>query len=135
MSQENVDVVRRYIEAFNQGDFAAAMAAYADDVVLVVDEGVVPTNAGTFAGRAEVGDWFADWFRSFARGYRLQIEEVRSVDDRVFMVGHHSGRGRSSGAVLNWSVAYAFTVEAGKIARLELYAARATALKAVGLEE
>ena len=58
MSQENVDVVRRYIEAFNQGDFAAAMAAYADDVVLVVDEGVVPTNAGTFAGRAEVGDWF-----------------------------------------------------------------------------
>jgi hypothetical protein len=60
ISQESVEAVRRFIEATNQRDFAAAMDAYADDVVLVVDEGIAPTNAGTFSGRKAVGNRFAD---------------------------------------------------------------------------
>ena len=55
MSQENVAVVGSYFDAVNRGDFAAAMAPYADVVVLVVDERVVPTNAGVFTGRGAVG--------------------------------------------------------------------------------
>ena len=67
------------------------------------------------------------------KGYRFQIEEMQEVGERVFTVAHHSGRGRSSGVALDWSLAYAFTIHAGKIARL--YATRADALKAVGLSE
>jgi ketosteroid isomerase-like protein len=135
VSQENLDVVRRYFDATNRGDFSSAMAAYAEHVVLVIGDSVVPTNAGTFTGHEAVGEWFADWFRSFARGYRFQIEEMQEVGERVFMVAHHSGRGRSSGVALDWSLAYAFTIHGGKIARLEVYATRAEALKAVGLAE
>ena len=75
MSQSNEEAVKRYFDAVNRGDFAAAMAAYADDVVLVIDDRAIPTNAGTFTGREKVGEWFADWFRSFARGYQFRIEE------------------------------------------------------------
>jgi ketosteroid isomerase-like protein len=133
--QEHVDVVRRYFEATNRGDFPEAMAAYADDVVLVVDDAAIPTNAGTFTGREAVGNWFADWFRSFARGYRFTIEELRSVGERVFLVAHHDGRGRSSAIAIDWSLGYVFTVSNGKITRLELYSGRADAVKAVGLQE
>src|SRR5690349_17448428 len=109
------------------------MEAYADDVVLVIDDRAVPTNAGTFKGREAVGEWFGDWFRSFARGYRFRIEETRSAGERVFLVAHHDGRGRSSGIAIAWSLGYAFTIQEGKIARLELYEGRADALKAAGV--
>ena len=36
MSQENVEVVPYYFAATNEGDFAAAMTFYADDIELVV---------------------------------------------------------------------------------------------------
>lgn len=72
-------------------------------------------------------------FRSFARGYRFEIEEIDSVGGRVFMVASHHGRGHVSGIAIDWTVAYAFGIEDEKIARLELYAARSEARKAVGL--
>jgi len=114
MSQENVDVVRRYFDAPNRGDFRSAMASCADDVVLVIDDGAIPTNAGTFTGREAVGEWFADWFRSFVRGYRFRIEEVQSAGERVFLVAHHDGRGRSSGVAIDWTLAYAFTIQGAR---------------------
>jgi ketosteroid isomerase-like protein len=134
MSQENVEVVRRYFEAVNRGDFAAAMAAYTDDVVLVIDERAVPVNAGVFAGRAAVGDWFGDWFRSFERGYQFRVAEMRTIGDRVLTSARHQGRGRASGVDLQWTLAYVFAFDAGKINRLELFADQGDALKAAGLE-
>jgi ketosteroid isomerase-like protein len=135
MSQENADVVVGYFEAANRGDFRAAMAAYTDDVVLVIDDRAIPTGAGTFSGREAVGEWLADWFRSFARGYRFEVEETRSVGAHVVAVARHDGHGRSSGVAIDWTLGYAFTITEGKISRLELYQGRAEAFEAVGLEE
>jgi ketosteroid isomerase-like protein len=135
VSQENVETIERYFDAVNRGDFAEAMSAYADDVVLVVDERIVPTNAGVFSGRDAVGEWFGDWFRSFARGYQFDIHEMRPAGERVFVAVRHRGRGRSSGVAIDWNVGLAFAVNAGKIVRLELFSDRSGALKAVGLEE
>lgn len=131
MSEGNVQVVQRYFESTNRGDFAAAMTAYADDVVLVIDGDAIPTAAGTFTGRQAVGDWFADWFRSFARGYQFRVEEARSFGERVLVVARHDARGRASGAAMEWTLAYAFTIRDGKIARLELYRDRVAAIKAM----
>lgn len=127
-------MVVKYFEATNRGDFGSAMAAYADDVVLVIDHGAIPTNAGTFSGREAVGEWFADWFRSFARGYRFEVQETRSAGERVAVVARHDGHGRTSGVAIGWTLGYAFTIDAGKIARLEVYHGRAEALGAIGLE-
>jgi ketosteroid isomerase-like protein len=111
------------------------MATCADDVVLVVDERVVHLNAGVFTGRDAVGDWFADWFRSFASGYQFHIQEMRPIGKRVFLVLRHRGRGRSSGVDLEWSTAYVYAIKAGKIARIELFSDLSDALKAVGPEK
>jgi ketosteroid isomerase-like protein len=135
VSQESIGVVLRYFEATNRGDFPSAMAAYADDVVLVIDEDAIPTNAGTFTGREAVGQWFGDWFRSFARGYRFSVEEMQSVGDRVVLVAHHHAHGRSSGLALDWSAGLTFTIRADKITRLEIYRGLDEALEAAGIEE
>jgi ketosteroid isomerase-like protein len=135
MSQENVEIVRRLFDATNLRDFTEAMNLYDEGVVLVVDASVLPTSAGKFCGRDAVGSWFADWFRSFGADYRFDIEEARAVGERVLVVARHYGRGRASGVALDWSVAYACSVSSGRIVRIEMYADRAEAVKAVGLEE
>jgi ketosteroid isomerase-like protein len=127
---ENTELVRGYFDAASRGDFAAAMAAYSPDVVLVVPDNVVAAKAGTVMGRDAVGEWFGDWFRSFARGYRFGIEELRPVDERVVAVVRHSGTGRASGVPMDWSIAYVFTIRDAGIARLELFDSLEAALLA-----
>jgi ketosteroid isomerase-like protein len=130
--QANVEIVREYFAATNRRDFASAMDAYGEDVVLIV-RGLLPD--GTFSGREAVGRWFGDWFSAFGPGYHFDLEEVRGVGERVFATASHRGSGRLSGVPVGSFTAYAFTVRAGKITRVELYADRADALSAVGLNE
>jgi ketosteroid isomerase-like protein len=132
MSQENVAMVRAQFEATNQRDFAAVMDAYDENVVLVVN-GLFPS--GTFLGREAVGGWFGDWFSAFGNDYHFDVEEARAVGEQVLITASHHGSGRASGAAVAGTTAYAYTVTAGKIARVEIYNDRADALQAVGLEE
>jgi uncharacterized protein len=134
VSQENVEIVRDQFEAMNRRDWAAVMAPYDEEVVLVVHEGVGP-ETGIFRGREAVGRWFGEWFLAFGKDYRFELEEARAVGDRVLTLARHHGHGRSSGAEVEMVNAHVFTLRAGKVVRLELYASHTTALKAVGLEE
>ena len=79
--------------------------------------------------------WFGEWFLAFDKDYRFEVEEARSVGDRVLTVARHHGHGRSSGAEVEWANAHVFSVRGGKIVQLELYGSRTEALKAGGLEE
>ena len=134
MSRENLEVVRLQIEAANRRDWAAVMSAYDEDVVLVASTSVGP-DAGVMCGREAVGTWWGDWFRSFGKDYTFDVEDLRSIGDRVLCVARHRGHGRASGVEVEWSTAYVYTVRVAKIVRIELYASRAEALKAAGLEE
>src|SRR5271166_146252 len=135
MSQENVDIVQAHFDATTRRDFTLALDAFDEDVLLVVEAGLVPTAAGAFHGRGAVGEWFGDWLRSFAEDYRFEIDDIRSIGEQVFVVARHHGRGRASGIELDWSVAYVYTVRTAKIVRVELFRDQETALEAVGLAE
>ena len=130
MAAADVETVRSYFDATNEGDFARAMSYYADDVELVVP-GDVFLERGTFKGKDAVGQWFGNWFRAFQRGYQFNLEEARDLGDTVLVVAHHQGRGRTSGIEVRSSIAYLFRVRDGEIARLELFPDRAAALDAV----
>jgi len=134
MSQENVDLVREIYERINRRDWAAILAAFDEEVVLVVHESVGP-DAGIFRGPEAVGRWFGDWFLAFGKDYRFEVEEARSVGERVFVVARHHGNGRSSGAEVEQVNAQVLSLRDGKVAQLELYGSRTEALKVVGLEE
>ena len=91
--------------------------------------------APAMAGREAVGRWFGDWFRAFGKDYRFDVEETRSVRDRVLAVVRHRGHGRSSGVAVEQTTMNLYTLRGAKVARVEVYSERADALKAVGLEE
>ncbi|HTA34547.1 MAG TPA: nuclear transport factor 2 family protein [Solirubrobacteraceae bacterium] len=133
ISPENI--VRGLFEAASRRDFGTALDAFDQNVVMVVVPDAFPTAAGTYLGREEVGKWFAEWFRSFADDYRFEVEELRSVAERVFVVARHHGRGRASGVEVRGLFAYVYTVRLAKIVRVEIFRDRDEALDALGREK
>jgi ketosteroid isomerase-like protein len=130
--EAELDVIRQQYDATNQRDFESAMSYYANDVVLVVEEGFL--NTGTFEGKEAVGEWFGDWFRAFGSDYRFTIDEIRELGPGlVFLTATYGGSGRSSGAGVTDRRAYLYRVEGGRITRVQLFVAREGALEAASL--
>jgi ketosteroid isomerase-like protein len=134
VSQADVDAVLDQIAAVNEQDFPRAMEHYAEDVVLVVQEGFL--NTGTFEGKEAAGEWFGDWFRTLGE-YHFDIEEARELEEGpIFIVLLHRGSGRASGAEFPArEIAYLFRVEGGKVTRIQLFSTRGNALEAASLPE
>jgi ketosteroid isomerase-like protein len=64
-----------------------------------------------------------------------QTEDLISVDDKVVALVRWIGRGKTSGAQAEISMAMVWTVRDQAITRLEFFLDRAQALEAVGLSE
>ena len=74
------------------------------------------------------------WFRAFP-DLRLEPVEIRANGDRAFVWTHLSGHGVDSGIAMGMDHGQVFTLEGGRIRRIEAYFDRAEALAAVGLSE
>jgi ketosteroid isomerase-like protein len=135
VSQPDVDVVLDQFAAVNERDFERAMDRYAEDVRLFASPASGP-KAGVFEGKEAVGEWFGDWFRTFAPGYRFEVEEARELDSGViFILATHGGRGRMSGAEVRGETGYLYRVRGGKISQVGFYADREEAVEAAALPE
>jgi ketosteroid isomerase-like protein len=134
MSERDVQVVLDQFEAVNERDFARAMEGYADDVVLVIEEGFL--NAGTFEGKKAVGDWFGDWFRAFGRDFRFENVDPQDLGGGlIFLFARYRATGRVSGAEVADRRAYLYRVEDDMITRVQLFLTREAALEAASLPE
>jgi ketosteroid isomerase-like protein len=134
VSQQNLEIVRDHYAATNERDFARAMSCYAEDVEMVVPSGVY-IDAGTISGREAVGEWFGEWFATFDRDARFEIERLVEVgDSSVLVIARHHARGRASGATVEGDVIWLYRLQGGKIVHLLGFETRAEALRAVGLE-
>ena len=132
MSQENVEVVRTMMDAWNRGDYAAAIESFAPDVRT---ECVLGGDFdGTFEGIDGMQRWLARFWASFA-DFHTEADECIDAGDHVVIAAHHHGRGKTSGIeveMLNWQV---FTFRDGKVIRYRLFRAKPEALEAAGLSE
>ena len=134
MSEEDIAVIREQYEATNRRDFKRAMEFYADDVVLVVEEGFL--NTGTFEGKEAVGEWFGDWFRAFGTDYTFEMVEARDLrEGLVFLRASYGGSGRASGVVVRDERAYLYRVRDGLIRRVQLFVTPEAAIEAASLPE
>jgi ketosteroid isomerase-like protein len=135
VSEADLDVVRDQYAAVNERDFERAMGHYADDVRLIVADENQP-NPGTYEGREAVGEWFGDWFRTFAHGYRFDIQEIRELrGGLIFMFATHWGSGRLSGAEVHSRNAYLYRVRDAKIVEVGFFAGPDEAVEASSLPE
>ncbi len=96
MSQENVEVVRRALQALADGGLDAMAEFWDPDIVWRAAEGAVD-DVGEMHGRVAVRRYAQDWIETFDE-ISVVAEELRDVgDDRVLAIQRLSGRAKLSG--------------------------------------
>ena len=138
MSQENVEIVRRSFEAFNEGGIEAVISGgfWSPDIVLDLSPTGIP-GVGVYRGPDEIKAFFEeDWFRAFPfEEWEVEIADLTDHGDQVVFMSLQRGRGASSGAAAQLELGNIFTLRDGEIMRMEVHTDRETALKAAGLTE
>src|SRR3954452_17408447 len=134
MSQENVEVVRRSVDAFSGGDLDNWLAAYcADDIDYRAAEGSLD-DRGPMHGKDAVRAYAQDWLDMFDDVKVEPVELIDAGEDQVIAVLRGSGRAKLSGVEVDLTYAVVYTIRDGKIARGREYMERDQALEAVGLK-
>lgn len=132
VSQENVEIVREFLEAFNNDDYETCLE--------MIDPGVewhpppdIP-NAAVARGRDALIVNFQDWLGAWA-DYRAIPEEIlEGRGNTVVVISLESGRGKDSGIeVQSRRITGLYELSDGKIVRFKAYLDRTRALEAAGL--
>jgi hypothetical protein len=143
MSRENVELVMS-LQRSGDEDFSqlirddAQWRRLAAAAAPVVHEDAVSVRPGIPGAKAYIGldgfrqlwlDWLAPWAE-----YRTAIDEAFDCGERILLLQSSSGRMEGTRREVKLSPGVVWTVRDGKIARFEVYADRAQALKSVGLD-
>jgi ketosteroid isomerase-like protein len=115
----NEQFVRDGYAAFNRKDMPAVMGIFADDITFVIPGKSL--QAGTFAGKGEVGRYFQIIGKHTAGTHRLEIQDVIAKDDRVLVLTRALGERGSE--KFDMTVVHIWRVESGKLTELLLYPA------------
>ena len=131
MSEENVEIVRRFYDAYVSGDLESALAAF-DPEIEVYDHDIL--ESGEYRGLEGLFRWQADWESSW-ESWRWDPEEFIEAGERVVAVLRVHATGRQSGVDVERVDGAVWTLREGRCVRLDYYGSREEALEAAGLRE
>src|SRR5438034_486554 len=132
MSQENVEIMRAVMEAFNRRD-GEGFGALLDN-----DAEIVPVRAaleGTVYRGPDAGNQYCAAVDESWENLGWEVEEIRDGDDWVLALGRIRGEGRDSGVAIDARAGWVARFHDGLISTFRTYPDRADALEDVGLEE
>jgi ketosteroid isomerase-like protein len=134
MSQENMEIVRRGIDAYNRFDLDGLLENWAPDAVVDWSRSR-GFDAGVFRGQDAIR---AHWQRLLAAFDEVRIELVEPIEEveEGLLVVENLGylRGRD-GIEVQTRSAWLLTIRDGQMASFTLYQTKQEALEAAGLKE
>jgi ketosteroid isomerase-like protein len=124
----NVAAIRRFIEAYNEGDLDG-LVALADPNI---EWEVAPEHpaATTHRGFDAVRDYHEDW-RNTLHDLRIDLRSIAASRDTVVTVCGLRGQGTESGADVEVEIAFLTTFRDGKAVRVEEFLDPAEAMRAL----
>ena len=134
MSQENVELFRQSIDAYNRRDLDALLALMDEDVESI------PRTSGlegesSYRGHDGVRRWWNNLLDVFPDFSIKAVEEIRGVGDLTFSPIRLSGRGAGSTAPTDQAFWLVNRWRRGKCIWWRTFDTRADALEAAGLSE
>ena len=133
MSEQNGEVVRSAVAAFNERDLPSLETIFSDDLVLQVIGGLSDMTGSVFRGKGAAMGWIRDLLETISGS--LAIETLRPVGDRLLLIGTLHTSGTASGAEASWQIGQVYSFRDGRITALDSYYTADEALKAVGCKE
>ena len=131
MSQENVEIVRAAIDAYNREDWDAWLESMASDFELDMSRAVGPVSGVLSLDQVRQGlEDFAGYWESL----RIEPHEFIEAGDRLVVPWTVHVRGRDGIEVVS-SPTFVWTIRDGTIERVALYQERQDALEDLGLSE
>jgi ketosteroid isomerase-like protein len=131
MSQENVELHLRSIDAVNRRDLQSFLALMDEDVEAV--SRIVAVEGGLH-GHDGIRRWWDSWFASFP-DYAIEVVGMRDLSDVTIATISAVGHGAGSSLPFEDNVWLACRWRGGKVIWWQVFRAEAEALKAAGLQE
>jgi ketosteroid isomerase-like protein len=131
MSEENVKLAYRAIDAVNRRDLDAFLDLMDDEVEAV--SRIVAIEGGLH-GHAGIRIWWENWFEAFP-DYDIEVVEVRDRGDLTLATLRALGHGGGSDVPFEDAVWLANRWRRGKIVWWRVFSTRDEALEAAGLSE
>jgi uncharacterized protein len=132
MSQENVEIVQRALEAFERGGLDATLRFY--DAEVTWQEAEDEPEAETYRGHDGLRALVQKWLVPFD-DLRIEPEEFIDAGEAVVMPYMFRGRERSSGNDIAAPETWVFSLRDGKICEVREYRRKTEALEALGRSE
>jgi ketosteroid isomerase-like protein len=131
MSEENVELARRSVDAFNRRDLDALLALMHDEV-----EGAPPLASieGHYHGHAGIRRWWESLFTGLP-DFTIEVVEVRDLGDLTVAVLRNRAQGAVSQAPVEQRLWLVGEWRDGKVIWWQSFRSEAEALEAAGLRE
>jgi ketosteroid isomerase-like protein len=133
MSEEDVEIVRRAIAAFNERDFSQVPEVFDPEIVIDLSGNIF--NPDVYRGYDGVKRYVETIEEMWDR-FEFEVEEVIPVGHAVITATRASGVGRGSGIPVDMRVFQVITLRGGRLLHMTgAFRDRAEAFEAAGLEE
>lgn len=135
MSEANIEIVRRAVDAFAEGGLGALESAthlYATDVEF--HEGAHLPEPGTYRGIDRIREYFRGFVDSFEH-YSFEIEAILGKESKVVVVNRQRARARGTIAEVEMRNVWVFTVTDGRISLIEAFPNAPEAFAAAGIDK
>lgn len=118
MTRSNVDVVRRFYDAWTRDDLPGPVGLLHPEVEYVNPDGAIEpgTRRGVDPFIAAVETVFEAW-----EYWRAEIEALEPAGDHVIAVVSYTARGRGSGVEIRGRESALWTLRDGKVVRYEWF--------------
>jgi ketosteroid isomerase-like protein len=133
MSQENVEIARKGIEAWNQHD-AELWLSYAAPDIEWAPAGPAALERTVYRGHDEVASGFAAIWETWDV-FRLEEGQIRDLGDSVLWLGRVKMRGGASHIDLDQEFAVHTRLQDGQVISVRSFLAWQEAVEAAGLEK
>jgi ketosteroid isomerase-like protein len=132
MSEENVEVVRRWFEAWNRRDLATSLALFSSEGEIDWSRSRGPLK-GVYRGHGELESFWDEFWTTF-ESVQIEAHGFTVAGSDVVVPNTSHMRGREGVEVIARST-FVYTVEGGQITLLRMFQEREEALEAAGLSE
>jgi ketosteroid isomerase-like protein len=128
MVHENIEIIRRGLDAYNRGDVQTLLDISDPEAEFVPLRSLVV--GGSYRGHDGIRKFMEDVSEEW-EDLVIRSQEFREHESCVLLLGQFEGRGKASGVEMRSPVAWIFELRDRKIVRMQAYSSQQEALQAV----